>query len=65
MTGAMPASERVNRIFSACPDEEGDSAGDLGARSLEPRHGRVERLRPEGRKDWNDILTDGRAQTPS
>ena len=44
---------------------DADMAGDLGARSLERRHGRVERLRPEGRKDWNDILRDGPAQTPS
>ncbi len=44
---------------------DADRAGDLGARRLERRHGPVERLRPEGRKDWNDILRDGRAQTPS
>jgi len=44
---------------------DADRAGNLGARSLERRHGRVERLRPEGRKGWNDILRDGRAQNPS
>ncbi|MCY4459999.1 MAG: hypothetical protein OXC26_06305 [Albidovulum sp.] len=44
---------------------DADRAGDLGTRSLERWHGRDERLRSEGRKDWNDILRDGRAQNPS
>ncbi|MDE0255558.1 MAG: toprim domain-containing protein [Rhodospirillaceae bacterium] len=48
--------QRVIRAFDA------DDAGDEAADRLAARDRRVGRLRPEGEKDWNEILAARHAQ---
>ncbi len=64
VTGRMPEWIDGFRLGTVLCGYDADDAGDRAAGMLEARHPSIRRMRPDGGKDWNEIL-QGRSRTRS